>query len=111
MTDSIKVLAQLAPAANSLVSLYTVPVATAAATSSIVICNQNSSASNILFRISIAISGAADDPKQYVYYDIPLMNNDTFIATIGMTLTAGDIIRVRTDTANVSFSLFGVEVS
>jgi len=111
MTDNIKVLAQIAPSAGVLTPLYTVPAATSAATSSIIICNQNSIAGYIAFRISIAIGGAVDDPKQYVYFDIPLMNNDTFIATIGMTLATGDVIRVRTDTANVSFSLFGVEVA
>ena len=112
MTDNIKVLAQSAPSPTVLTNLYTVPAATSTATSSITICNQNSgSGTQIAFRVSIAIGGAADTPKQYIYYDIPLIANDTFIATIGLTLGTGDIIRVQTDTANVSFTLFGVEVS
>jgi hypothetical protein len=110
MTDSIKILAQLLPSANVLTDFYTVPALTATAASSIIICNQNA-VSSIIFRISLAVAGAADNGKQYVYYDIPLLNNDTFIATIGLTLSAGDVIRVRTDSTNVSFQLFGVEVS
>jgi hypothetical protein len=30
---------------------------------------------------------------------------------LGLTLGAGDVVRVYTDTTNVSFSLFGVEVT
>lgn len=110
MTDNIKVLAQLSPSANSLTDFYTVGASTSTAISSIVICNQNSVV-QIAFRISVAIAGATNDVKQYIYYDLPLSSNDTFIATIGMTLNATDVIRVKSDTANVSFSLFGVEVT
>lgn len=109
MTDNIKVLAQLSPSTNSLTDFYTVPSVTSTAASSIIICNQNS-AITISFRISIAVAGAADDIKQYIYFDLPLSSNDTFIATVGLTLKDGDIIRVRSDNTNVSFSLFGVEV-
>lgn len=110
MAETLRVLAQITPSANSLTALYTVPTLTSATISSILICNQNSSGS-VIFRISVAISGAADDPKQYLYYDLPLSSNDTFIATIGVSLAAGDIVRVRADTTNVSFNVFGVEVT
>ncbi len=109
MADVIKVLAQLLPSANSLSTLYTVPGATTATISSIVICNQNF-INSILFRVSVAISNESDSLKQYIYYDMPLSPNDTFIATVGITLSTGDVIRVRSDTINVSFSLFGVEI-
>lgn len=109
MTDTIKTIAQINPSANILTDLYTVPAVTSTAVSSVVICNQNST--DIAFRISIAIAGAGDAIKQYIYYDLPLMANDTFIATIGVTLATTDVVRVRSNTANVSFSLFGVEVT
>lgn len=109
MGEALKVLGQLAPAATTLSALYTVPAFTSATVSSIVACNQNNGA--IKFRVSVAVAGAADDPKQYLYYDVDLTKKNTFSAVLGLTLGAGDIVRVYTDTANVSFSLFGVEVT
>jgi hypothetical protein len=109
MTDTLKVLAQAAPSPTVLTTLYTVPGATSTTVSSITVCNQNSSAI-AAFRVSIAIGAAADSPEQYLYYDVPLIENDTFIAVVGLTLAATDVIRVQTSIANVSFGLFGVEV-
>ena len=109
MTDTTKVLAQLNPAATTLTTLYTVPALTSAVVSSLVICNQ--SATDITFRLSIQIAAAADDPKQYLYYDLPLVANDTFVATIGVTLAASDVIKVYASSTSVSFSAFGVEVT
>jgi hypothetical protein len=109
MVETLKVLAQFAPAPGSMQDFYTVPPATSTAVSSIVICNQNGT--DISFRISIAVAGEPDDSKQYIYYDLPMLANDTFTATIGITLGQNDVIRVQTDTAGVSFSLFGDEVS
>ena len=108
MTEILQVLGQIVPTANTLTTLYTVPGATSASVSSITICNQN--LVEVLFRISIAIGGISDDPKQYLYYDLPLDGNDTFIATIGISLGAADEVRVQSDTASVSFNIFGVEV-
>lgn len=110
MSEFIKVLAQLVPGVAILSDFYTVPLATSTSTSSIVICNQNGSV-NILFRVSVAVGGSADNSKQYIYYDLALGGNDTFIATIGLSLGSGDVIRVQSSAANVSFNLFGVEVA
>ena len=109
MTDTTKVLAQVNPSANTLTTLYTVPSSTSTVVSSLVICNQ--SGTDITFRVSIQIAAAADDPKQYLYYDLPLLGNDTFIATIGVTLATTDVIKVYASSTSVSFSAFGVEVT
>jgi len=109
MAETLKILAQLSPAATTLTTLYTVPAATSAVISSLVICNQN--VTTINFRISLAIAGAANNVKQYIYYDLPLLANDTFIATIGISLATTDLIRVYSDTTNVSFSVTGVEIT
>lgn len=108
MTEILQVLGQIVPSANTLTPLYTVPGGISASVSSVIICNQN--LTTILFRISIAVNGEADDPKQYLYFDLPLESNDTFIATVGISLASGDIVNVQSDTANVSFNIFGVEV-
>lgn len=109
MAEALKVLAQVAPAATTLTDLYTVPALTSVTASTLTVCNQNSTA--IKFRVSVAIGGAANATKQYLYYDVTILKNDSFSATVGLTLGASDVVRVYADTANVSFNLFGVEVT
>lgn len=109
MAETLKVLGQSAPAATTLTDLYTVPAATQTTVSTVFVCNQN--AGKIIFRISVAVGGAANATSQYLYWDVTLLGNSTFAATVGLTLGAGDIIRVRTDTTNVSFSAYGAEVT
>src|ERR1700679_3815713 len=108
MGEILKVLGQSTPAATTLTNLYTVPSTYASVVSSITICNSNNS--TILFRVSIAQAGASDSLQQYLYYDLPLAPNDTFIATIGISLAETDVIRIQSNTANVSFNLLGVEI-
>jgi hypothetical protein len=107
--ESLKVLAQSAPSATTLTAVYTVPAATSAVLSSMIVCNRGTMATT--FRISIAVAGLADTNKQYLYYDVPLSKNNTFIATIGATLGATDVVRVYAGNANLSFTLTGVEES
>lgn len=107
MAQTLKTLAQLNPSAVTLTTLYTVPAVTSTAVSSIVICNQGSV--DATFRMSVAIAGAADDPKQYIYYNVTVNANDTFIATVGMTLATTDVVRCYASNGVLSFSLFGTE--
>lgn len=109
MADTLKVLGQSALAATTLTDVYTVPSLTSATISSIAICNRGST--TCAFRLSVAIAGASDTNAQYVYYDMPLPADDTFVATIGMTLAATDKIRAYANTADISVNVFGVEVS
>lgn len=109
MSNQVRVLGQAAPLAVTLTTLYTVPALTRSTASSIVICNRG--AVDATFRVSVAVLGAADATKQYLYYDQPVEANSTFIATIGITLSATDVVRVYGSVADLSFNLFGVEVS
>ena len=109
MTDTLKVLGQSAPGAASLTDLYPVPGATGTAVSSVSVCNR--SATPTTFRLSVAPAGAADANSQYLYYDVPIAGNDTFVATLGITLAATDKVRCYATLATLSFSLFGVEVT
>lgn len=104
---TIKILGQVSPNATTETSLYTVPASTTTVVSSIVVCNR--SAVVVTFRVSISQGGGATANKDYLYYDVLLPPNDTFIATVGITLAATDIIRVYASTANLSFNLFGEE--
>lgn len=109
MAETRKVLGQSAPAAATPVDAYTVPGATSAVVSSITVCNRSATATT--FRISVAVAGAAADNKQYVYYDEEIKGNTTFIATIGPTLAATDVVRVYATLATLSFNIFGVELT
>lgn len=109
MSNTLKVLGQSKPSATTLTALYTVPAATSAVVSTISVCNQ--SATPTSFRISVAPAGAADTASQYLYYDVVIPANDTFIATIGITLATTDVVRVYNTLATCSFSLFGSEIT
>lgn len=108
-TETLKVLGQVNPSATTLTTLYTVPSATQASCSSIVVCNQ--AGSSATFRVSIQVAAAADNAKQYLYYDETVPANDTFIGTIGITLGATDVVKVYASSTTLSFNLFGVEVA
>ena len=108
MATTLKVLGQLVPASGTLSTLYTVPGATSVTVSSVTICNQGAAT---VVRLSFAVVGAADDPKQYVYYDLPVAANDTFVATIGATLAAAGVVRCQSANGLVSFNAFGIEVT
>lgn len=107
MADVLKALFQAYPAAGTLTDAYTAP--DQAAVSSVAVCNQGSDKAT--FRISVAVAGAADEAKQYVYHDADVLGHDTFVATIGVTLAATDVVRVMSSSGFVSFNGFGVEVS
>lgn len=109
MSEELKVLAQSNPSAASLTDMYTVAGSTSVTVSTLAICNRGSS--TIQVRVSVAIAGASDSPEQYILYDRKILKNDSEFLTIGLTLAATDVVRVRTDTATASFSLYGVEVS
>lgn len=109
MADTLKNLGQLAPAATTLTALYTVPGATSATVSSVVVCNRSGTPTT--FRLSHSVGGAADSNPQYLYYDLPIPGNETFILTVGLTMATGDILRAYAGAATLSFNAYGVEVT
>lgn len=107
MAEAPGILGQSVPAAGVLTDIYS--PTTKAVVSSITFCNL--SAVDTSFRLSVAKAAAADAPKQYVYHDLPLIALDTFIATIGVTLAIGDVVRGYSPSGQVAFNLFGVEIT
>lgn len=108
MADIFKVLGQSAPSATTNVNIYTTPSSTKTTISTITVCNR--AATPATFRIAVSPSGASLSDAHYIYYDQSIDGNSTFAATIGITLSATDVIRIYASTANLSFSAFGVEV-
>src|SRR3990167_4390031 len=102
MAQSYKNLSQTNPSAATLTDSYTVPASTSAVVSSIVVCNRSATATS--FRISHALAGAADNNKQYIYYDVSIAGNDTFVFTGGLDMATTDVLRVYSTLATLSFS-------
>jgi len=109
VTDVIKVLGQSAPSATTVTTLYTVPNLTLTTVSSLVICNRAGSGGT--FRVSVHVSGASADNKQFLFYDQSLGANTTQTVVIGMCLNQTDVVKVYASSADFSFNLFGVETS
>lgn len=104
-----KVLGQSNPSATTATTIYTVPASTSAVVSTITICNQ--SASSDTYRIAIRPAGATLDPKHYIAYNSAIPAYDSISLTIGITLATTDVVTVYANTANLSFSLFGSEIT
>ena len=109
MPTAYKVLGQVAPAATTLTTLYTVPSSTSTVASSIVICNQ--AASSATYRIAVRPAGAAAEAKHYIVYGATVAASDSVVLTIGTTLATTDVVSVYASSATLSFSLFGSEIS
>ena len=109
MAETIKVLAQSAPAATTLTDVYTVPASTVSVVSSIVVCNRGSAKREV--RLSVAVAGASDSVEQYLAWDTPVVVGDPLVFTLGLTMGAADVLRAYVDAADISVSVFGTEVS
>lgn len=107
MATTLKVLGQSNPSATTLTTVYTVPALTSAVCSTITVCNRSSTATS--FRIAVRPLGASISNEHYLYYDVMIGGNDTFCATIGITLATTDIISVYCASATLSFHLYGQE--
>lgn len=110
MPTAYKILGQAAPADTNDANLYTVPAGTQTVVSTISVTNDT--AASATFRIYIRQNGAAAGAVNTLYFDTPLGANSTLLITSGLTLSAGDIITVRSGTANAfTFQAFGSEVN
>lgn len=108
MASIYKVLGQVAPAATTLTSLYTVPALTSAVCSTLSICNRGVSTQ---IRVAVSPAGATIADAHYIAYDVPVNQYESVFLTLGVTLATTDIVSVYAGTADVSFGLFGTEVS
>jgi len=109
MATTYKVLGQSNPSATTATTLYTVPSSTSAVVSTIVICNQTSTAAT--YRIAVRPSGASLAAQHYVAYDISVGASDSTALTLGITLATTDVITVYASTATLSFTAFGSEIA
>ena len=109
MPTNYKVLGQSNPSATTATTLYTVPSATQAVVSTVVIANLTATAAT--FRIAVRVAGATLANSQYVAYDITVGASDSTALTLGITLNATDVLTVYASTANLTFTAFGSEIA
>ena len=104
-----KVLGQSNPAATTLTTLYTVPAATQSIASTLSICNIGTVSTT--YRVAVRPAGAAIANQHYLAYEAVVSANDAILLTLGIALATTDVISVYAGTANISFSVFGVEIT
>jgi hypothetical protein len=95
--------------AGALTDLYTVPVSTSTVASTLTLTNLGTTATT--YRVLVLKSGETAAKKNFIAFDAPIGANSTDTFTLGMTLATGDKIQVASDSADVSATLFGSEIS
>lgn len=109
MATTYKVLAQSAPSATTATNIYTVPSGTSAVISTIVVANRASTVAT--YRIAVRPDGATLANQHYIAYDVTVGGGDSTTITLGITMDADDVLTVYASTANLSFNVFGSEIS
>jgi len=109
MATIYKVLGQADTSASTATNIYTVPSSTEAIISTIVIANRGGSAAN--FRLSVRPNGESQANKHYLAFDVTIAGNDSTTLTLGITLSATDVITAFASTTNLSWNVFGTEIT
>ena len=90
-----------------------VPTATSAVINSVQIANQ--STTNVSYSLivmpSAEFASPASNGKYYLIRGSTMPAGDAATLTLSLTLPAGAILAANTNSANLSFSAFGVEIT
>jgi hypothetical protein len=107
-----KLLAQATANANSQINtvIYTVRPGANAVISTFVICNR-SNVSSKNYTIALQANGATLNTSQYIAYNAVVPASDTIGLTLGATLGANDSVTTSATDANITFTIFGTELS
>jgi len=109
MATTYKVLGQSAPSATTETDVYTVPAATTAVLSTVVVANRSASA--VTYRIAVRPDGVTLANQHYIAYDVNVGASDSTTITLGITMDAGDVLTVYASTGDLSFNVFGSEIA
>jgi hypothetical protein len=77
--------------------------------STIVVANRAATAAT--YRIAIRLNGATLANQHYIAFDVSVGASDSTTITIGITLDPSEVITVFASTANLSFNVFGAEIT
>lgn len=109
MPTIYKVLGQVAPAATTATTLYTVPSATETVISSLVVTNRGAASGT--YKIAIRPNGASLSAEHNIAFDVALAAKSFVALTLGLTVDSSDVLTVEASTADFSFNAFGSEIS
>lgn len=108
MATTRKTLGQSNPATTTDATLYTVPGATDAVVSTIVICETNGAAATV--KVCTSAAGATTTAaSRAICWNLAIAANSTTTLTLGITLATGATIIVQDSTGNVTFTAYGQE--
>jgi hypothetical protein len=113
MPNTYKILGQVNPSANTQSNVYVVPAATEAVVNSLTIANQG--ISNVSYSVIVMptaeFASPASNGKHFLIRGSSMPGGDTATLTLSLTLPAGAVLAANTNSADLSFSAFGVEIS
>jgi len=109
MAQTYKVLAQSAPSATTNTDIYTVGAGKQTVASTITVCNRG--ATDAQYRIAVRPGGTALANQHYIAYGATVAANDTVALTLGITAGANDVVTIYASNANLSFTIFGCEIT
>ena len=109
MATNYKVLGQSAPSATTATTLYTVPADTEAVISTIFVCNRGTDAST--YRIAVRPNAATLANEHYIAYDVLILGSTSTAITVGVTMDAADVLTIYASSGDLSFNVFGSELS
>lgn len=98
-------LVQLAIPAGIEIAAFTVPNNAKARIQGMTFCNRVTTVSS--FRLSFSKLGAPTSTKDFIYYDLPMTGNNTFLSELQFSMDATDVLRVYSATGNVSMTVYG----
>jgi hypothetical protein len=113
MPVSYKVLGQVAGSTGMTTAptdtLYAVGSGRMAVGSTLTVCNRGTASTK--FSIAVSPNGAAQASAHYIYFLVDIAPSETIALTLGWALQAGAVVRVGAISGNVSFTLFGQELT
>lgn len=112
MPQTYKRLGAISPSANTQTNVYVVPAATEAVISTITICNQGSQ--NASYSLAVMPASSFSSPANaadFIVRGAVVPPADSIILTIGLTANAGTVLAANTQNSQVSFAMFGSEIT
>jgi hypothetical protein len=94
---------------NSTTTVYTVPSATQSICSTLTICNRDNATA--YYDIVVRPAGATLEDKHYITFDAIVGPDDTITLTLGIALSATDVVQIIASSPNLSVTMFGNEIA
>ena len=113
MANTYKILGQVNPSANTQSNVYLVPAATSTVINSVQIANQSATNSSysLIVMPSANFANPASNSMFFIIRGSTIPASDAATLTLSLTLPAGAILAANTNSARISFSAFGVEIT